>query len=112
MTGNVERFVKKLNMRNKRIKSKMLIDESYVLITYTTRFGEVPKSTSDFLEENHHHLKGVSSSGNRNWGLNFGRAADIISKEYGVPLLLKFELSGLENDVGLFIERLREFETY
>ncbi len=111
MTGNVERFVKKLEIKNViKITGGLIVEEPYVLITYTTGMGKTPKKTEEFLIDNHLYLRGVASSGNRNWGNNFSKAADTISDQYDVPIILKFELAGLENDVNLFIERLREIE--
>jgi len=112
MTGNVERFVKKLNMESLKIHKELRIAEPYVLITYTTRMGEVSNKTRDFLFDNYPFLKGVASSGNRNWGTNFAKAADIISEQYKVPIILKFELSGTEQDLNTFKERLRELEVH
>lgn len=43
-------------------------------------------------------MTGVISTGNKNWGTNYGLAGDKISKEYNVPLLHKLELSGSKKD--------------
>ncbi|TKI79065.1 MULTISPECIES: class Ib ribonucleoside-diphosphate reductase assembly flavoprotein NrdI, partial [Bacillus cereus group] len=56
--------------------------------------------------------KGVSASGNRNWGDMFGASADKISTKYEVPIVSKFELSGTNNDVEYFKERVREIATH
>lgn len=79
------------------------MNEPYILITYTTGFGQVPQTTLDFLTNNHHFLLAVASSGNRNWGNNFGKSADIISELYKVPIIHKFELSGTQKDVEIFL---------
>ncbi|MEK3722651.1 class Ib ribonucleoside-diphosphate reductase assembly flavoprotein NrdI [Paenibacillus sp. FSL H8-0034] len=106
-TGNVRRFVKKLNMPAIQIEDKMEdLNESFVLVTYTTGFGQVPEKVSSFLKKNHSHLMGVSASGNRNWGEGFARSADHISALYGVPVLGKFELSGTSKDVERFIQEV------
>jgi protein involved in ribonucleotide reduction len=112
MTGNVKRFVEKLDMMNVRIHKDLVVDEPYVLITYTTKMGEVPKTTNDFLLRNSTHIKGVSSSGNLNWGRHFALASEHISSQFNIPILLKFELAGTEKDIMIFLERLREVETY
>ncbi|GMK47617.1 hypothetical protein PghCCS26_47470 [Paenibacillus glycanilyticus] len=52
-------------------------------------------------------LRGVAASGNRNWGANFGRAGDIICEQYCVPLIVKFELAGNENEVQFFNDYLK-----
>ncbi|TVY10001.1 class Ib ribonucleoside-diphosphate reductase assembly flavoprotein NrdI [Paenibacillus cremeus] len=112
-TGNVERFVNKLEGIEKvKIHNDIIVDEPFVLITYTTGMGKVPQSTLDFLEHNHQHMLGVACSGNRNWGDSYARAADIISQKYNVPILLRFELSGLSSDVNSLMERLRQFEAH
>lgn len=76
-TGNVQRFVDKTPFRNKRkVSTEEYLDEPFVLITYTTGFGEVPKTTEMFLEKNAHLLLGVAASGNRVWGDNFAKSAE------------------------------------
>lgn len=112
MVGNVRRFLAKTGLDVKPI-GEYDMDEPFVLVTNTIGFGEVPAPVSAFLARNGRWLAGVASSGNRNWGENFARAADIIAKEYGVPVLLKFELSGTAEDIRKFTERMREVaETY
>ncbi|WP_270170260.1 class Ib ribonucleoside-diphosphate reductase assembly flavoprotein NrdI [Paenibacillus sp. SYP-B4298] len=101
-TGNVRRFVEKLGMRAVQLSENMYIEEPFVLITYTTGFGQVPERVSIFLRQNFRYLAGVSASGNRNWGAAFGKSADIVSNRYGVPVLSKFELAGSAEDVRRF----------
>lgn len=101
-TGNVDKFVEKLNMRSLRISEGITIEEPFVLVTYTTGFGQVPEKVQSFLERNHRYLMGVSASGNRNWGESFARSADRISQWLHVPILAKFELSGTSKDVEQF----------
>ncbi|MDY8021104.1 class Ib ribonucleoside-diphosphate reductase assembly flavoprotein NrdI [Paenibacillus polymyxa] len=108
LTGNVERFVKKLGMRNIKINNGLIVDEPFVLITYTTGFGEVPKRVAEFLAQNHSYLVAVTSSGNRNWGEKFGLAADKISERYKVKKLSKFELSGNESEIENFLQEVHQ----
>ncbi|MFX3622484.1 MAG: class Ib ribonucleoside-diphosphate reductase assembly flavoprotein NrdI [Ectobacillus sp.] len=112
MTGNVKRFIHKLNMPAMQIREDLVIDEDFVLVTYTTGFGNVPERVSKFLERNADCLKGVSASGNRNWGDMFGASADKIANQYNVPVLSKFELAGTDKDVQFFKERVREIATH
>ncbi|MGX5563988.1 class Ib ribonucleoside-diphosphate reductase assembly flavoprotein NrdI, partial [Bacillus thuringiensis] len=42
----------------------------------------------------------------RNWGDMFGASADKISTKYEVPIVSKFELSGTNNDVEYFKEKM------
>ncbi|GKU78259.1 class Ib ribonucleoside-diphosphate reductase assembly flavoprotein NrdI [Paenibacillus sp. L3-i20] len=111
-TGNVKRFIKKLNMRAVPIDEREQMDEPFVLVTYTTGFGQVPEKVNSFLESNHQLLRGVSASGNRNWGKGFAKSADTISEKYDVPVILKFELSGTNLDTQHFVERVQAIEAY
>lgn len=99
MTGNVDRFVKKLGLRNKKIEPGVIVEEPFLLITYSIGFGEVPKKVNGFLTVNSHYLRGVIGSGNMIWGTNYCGAAEKIAKEFNVPLVHKFELSGTDKDV-------------
>jgi protein involved in ribonucleotide reduction len=108
-TGNVQRFVNKLKLPDNKllkINQVLKVQEPYILITYTTGIAQVPRTTLDFLQFNHDFLKGVISSGNRNWGQYFASSADQISNMYEVPILHKFEMSGSEEDVRIVIERM------
>lgn len=102
LTGNVQRFMNKIGARSVRLTDGMSVKEPYILVTYTIGFGKVPERTANFLKGNYSYLKGVASSGNRIWGANFGKAGELISKQFMVPLLLKFELSGTNRDVEIF----------
>lgn len=103
-TGNVRRFINKLQMPAIQIEEAMKVDEPFVLVTYTTGFGQVPEKVSSFLESNASRMIGVAASGNRNWGDGFAKSADTISQLYDVPVLTKFELSGTKNDVERFVQ--------
>lgn len=111
-TGNVRRFIRKLQMPAIQIEEAMTLDEPFVLVTYTTGFGQIPEKVVSFLERNHEQMIGVSASGNRNWGEGFARSADRISEKYGVPVLCKFELSGTDRDVQHFIQEVRAVASY
>ena len=78
------------------------VDFDYILITPTIGFGKVPEDVERFLGENHKCLKGVVGSGNKNWGNRFAKAADTISEQYEVPLLMKIELHGNTKDLIKF----------
>ena len=78
------------------------VNFDYILITPTFGFGEVPVAVSKFLKENYKYLKGVVGSGNKNWGERFANAAEIISSEYNIPLLMKIELHGNKKDISDF----------
>ncbi|PFF51954.1 MULTISPECIES: class Ib ribonucleoside-diphosphate reductase assembly flavoprotein NrdI [Bacillus cereus group] len=107
-TGNVKRFVGKTGLETVQISEELMVNEKCVLITYTTGFGAVPEEVSAFMKKNSKNVVGVVASGNRNWGDMFGASADKISKQYGMPVLMKFEMSGTNNDVELFKTIVRE----
>jgi protein involved in ribonucleotide reduction len=111
-TGNVRKFIDKLQMPAVQIDETMTLDEPFVLVTYTTGFGQVPEKVMSFLKRNNVWLKGVSASGNRNWGQHFARSADRIAEMYGVPVLCKFELSGTWRDVETFRQEVAAVAAY
>lgn len=111
-TGNVSRFVRKLDANSVRIEENLQMKEPFILVTYTTGFGQVPEKVLSFLEKNHEMLKGVAASGNRNWGPSFAKSADVVSALYRVPVIHKFELDGTREDVAIFRERMKRLETY
>ncbi len=105
-TGNIRKFCTKLDLEAIEGTKSTVMDDDYILITYTTGFGEVPKEVEGFLssENNIKKLKYVCSSGNKNWGANYAKAADLLADRYNVPVLFKFELSGNKHDVNKFKE--------
>ena len=112
-TGNVQRFIDKLKKEKPewnfiKITDNMEISEKGHLVTFTTNFGEIPDTTEKFLENENNRkcIKSVSSSGNMNWGTLFGKAADKIEETYGIPVLMKFELSGTHVQVEYFINSI------
>ncbi len=112
-TGNVQRFIDKIKKERSewsfvKISGDMEILENGHLVTFTTNFGEIPDTTEKFLENenNRKYIKSISSSGNMNWGTLFGKAADNIEEKYGIPVLMKFELSGTHVQVEYFINNI------
>lgn len=97
-TDNTSRFVKKLEIETQNIKDYSGVGD-YVLLTPTYFFGGIPQEVDTFLKQYSSNMLGVISTGNKNWGDNYGLAGDKISEHYNVPLLYKFELSGNEEDV-------------
>lgn len=101
-TGNVKRFIAKLNLPAVQIDEQMTLNEPFFLVTYTTGFGQIPDRVNAFLKRNFHNMLGVAASGNRNWGLNFAKSADLIAEQYSVPVVGKFELSGTRQEALRF----------
>ena len=94
-------------MKNVKITDDLIVSDFFILVTYTCEFGCVPNTTKKFLERNHRYMLGVASSGNRNWGDGFAKSADKISMMYKVPIVHKFEMSGLREDIEIFKETTR-----
>ncbi|WP_238653486.1 class Ib ribonucleoside-diphosphate reductase assembly flavoprotein NrdI [Paenibacillus piscarius] len=111
-TGNVRRFINKLKLPAVQIEEHMTIDEPYVLVTYTTGFGQIPEKVSMFLERNHSRLKGIAASGNKNWGELYAHSADLIAQRYNVPVVGKFELSGTYGDVQRIKQEVDKVAAY
>lgn len=107
-TGNVRRFLNKTKLPSVEITEGLLIEEPFILVTYTDKYGEVPANVQTFLHYNQGYIRGVAASGNRNWGEYFARSADVVSEHYHVPVLHKFELSGMTSDVKYFKKRVEE----
>ncbi|WP_418134569.1 class Ib ribonucleoside-diphosphate reductase assembly flavoprotein NrdI [Bacillus velezensis] len=110
LTGNVRRFVAKTGLATVEIKPGLMIAEPFICVTGTYGFGQVASTVSDFLADNSDYLAAVAASGNRNWGDNFAKAADVIAEQYGVPVVGHFELAGTDADVRQFIERVNALD--
>ncbi|MCJ1656923.1 class Ib ribonucleoside-diphosphate reductase assembly flavoprotein NrdI [Staphylococcus sp. NRL 16/872] len=112
-SGNVRRFIKRSELTDvmeiTKENCKDSVEEPYILVTGTIGFGEVPQEVQSFLEVNHHYLRAVAASGNRNWGQNFAKAGHTISESYDVPLIMKFEVQGTNKDVIEFKDKVGHF---
>ncbi len=110
-TGNVQRFINKViqitGWQAHKIDSDLQPEEAGHLITYTTNLGCVPEKTAAFMNTYASQIFSVTSSGNRNWGRNFGLAADKVSEIYDISLAMKFELSGTMEDINQFIDIIK-----
>jgi len=124
ITNNTERLVDKLNVDSsyriplKKPDNELLeIREPYILITPTygdpEGKGAVPHQVKKFLtySDNSDNLLAVISSGNINFGRQYGIAGEIIAKKFNVPLLYKFELAGQPEDVTKIKNMISLFDT-
>lgn len=116
MTGNIRRFLSATGAAEhfelyeiKESNKEDVVAEPFILVTSTYGFGQVPDTVRTFLENNHDKLLAVASSGNRNWGQNFAKSGEYIRDEYGVPLLMKFELHGSKTERKQFMEKVGNF---
>ncbi|GAB2515876.1 Putative NrdI-like protein [Corynebacterium atrinae] len=116
-TENTRRFVDKLGFPAQRIpllkaEEPLVVDEPYVLICPTYGGGAsishqnsrpVPVQVIRFLNNEHNRslIRAVVSSGNTNFGTDFGVAGEVISKKCQVPYVYRFELLGNDEDVEI-----------
>jgi len=119
-SGNTKRFVERLDGTAIRIPIRssddhtITIDSEYVLFVPTYGGGEertaVPRQVRHFLNvrENRSLLRGVVGFGNTNFGEHFCKAAEIIVRKTGVPLIGKVEIFGTQEDVDTITERLEQ----
>ena len=112
-TKQTEKFVSKLleaiDIQSIKIQEELIVDTPFILLTPTYFFGEVPKEVTEFLHHNHNNLVAVMSSGNRNWGGNFAKSGETISKEYNVELIGKYELAGNNQDVERLVSYINNW---
>lgn len=117
VSNYTHRFVEKLDLPAIRIplnNEPLILDQEFILLTPTYGAGGkgyVPKQVIKFLnnEDNRKNLRGVIASGNTNFGEDFCKAGQIISAKCNVPLLYRFELMGLKEDVETVKEGLKLF---
>jgi protein involved in ribonucleotide reduction len=86
-----------------------MVNEPFVLFTYTDKVGEIPSIVSKFLENNHKNLVAVIGSGSMERHadtFNFG--AKKVSEKYGVELVRCIDLSGTSEDVKAIKEFLNQ----
>ncbi|MBZ8178212.1 class Ib ribonucleoside-diphosphate reductase assembly flavoprotein NrdI [Corynebacterium poyangense] len=122
-TENTHRFVQKLGLPAQRIPLRrsdppLIVDEPYVLICPTYGGGAgilnqnsrpVPPQVIRFLNNKHNRslIRCVVASGNSNFGVDYGKAGDVISEKCHVPYVYRFELLGTDEDVRVLRAGLR-----
>jgi len=107
-SGNTQNFIERLAVPALRLPKKGELpraDQPYIMVMPTYADGEgrgaLPKAAIRFLNsaENRALLRGVVASGNRNFGLYYAFAGDIIAYKCAVPCLYRYELRGMPADV-------------
>jgi protein involved in ribonucleotide reduction len=119
VSGNTEKFVKKLETTSHKIPIKwekdkpFMASSRYVLFVPTYGGGNdrhtVPKPVVEFLniKSNRDLMDGVVGFGNTNFGEHYCKAAEIVATKVGVPLLYRVEIIGTPEDVNQVTERLK-----
>lgn len=99
--GHVEELVKKLNLEATKINDgSEVVDEPFVLFTYTDGAGVIPEVVATFLQKNGKNIQAVVASGNmERHSATFCFAGDKVSEMYEVPCLYKVDGSGTDADV-------------
>lgn len=99
-TGNVESIVDQLDVEATRIvDGSEVINDDYILFTYTDGYGDIPMEVEDFLAANSSHMKGVIVSGDTGYGDAYCQAGDKIADQYDVDVLYKVENAGEPKDI-------------
>jgi protein involved in ribonucleotide reduction len=105
-TGNVRYIVSQLQLPGIEIDENTIVEEPFLLLTYTDGLGDVPSTVQRFMDKNGKYCIGVAASGNRNFGHhNFGKAGDRLASQWNIPLVRKLELRGFPQDY----EAIRQF---
>lgn len=97
-TGNVRVIVQQLNVAAVEIVDELVVNEPFVVCTYTDGLGNVPAKVEQFMAKNYTNCIGVIASGNRNFGANFAKAADVLAGRYNIPIVAKLDLRGQKSD--------------
>jgi protein involved in ribonucleotide reduction len=122
-SGNTKRFVEKINDGNfndiripidpRAGDSIPIATAPYILFVPTYGGGSersaIPRQVRRFLNvpQNRDLLRGVVGFGNTNFGDNFCKAAELISRKTGVPVIARVEIFGTPEDVDKVKERMR-----
>jgi protein involved in ribonucleotide reduction len=118
---NTHRFVQKLGVESVRLPLRVSeeppeVTDEYVLIVPTYGAGRgtsaVPLPVIKFLnvETNRTLLRGVIGAGNTNFGSSYCLAADIVSHKCNVPVLHRFEIMGMPEDVTEVQTKITQLE--
>lgn len=103
LTGNVKKFVDKLNMTSLELSyTNPLIEVSEDFIVIVPSYDEeITNTISMFIDykNNETFLKGFAGSGSLNYDKQFCFNAKDLAIRYSKPLLHTFEFSGINNDV-------------
>ena len=122
-SGNTKRFVEKVDDGSFNIfripidyrDSSVDFISTAPFILFVPTYGggsdrsAIPRQVRRFLNvpKNRDLLRGVVGLGNTNFGEHFCKAADLISRKTGVPVIARVEIFGTAEDVDKVKERMR-----
>ena len=122
-SGNTKRFVEKLNVGTNNViripinwdtDNPIIVERGYILFVPTYGGGSeksaIPRQVRHFLNipENRDLLQGIIGFGNTNFGEHYCKAAEMISRKTGVPIIARVEIFGTSEDVQRVQERLEK----
>lgn len=109
-TGNIRHVInEKLNLPSKELREDEIVNQEFIIFTYTDKLGELPEHVDSFMKNNHALCKGVIASGNKNFGKNnFCRAADILNELYRIEIIEKLDLRGNKSNYEKIKTRYQE----
>lgn len=110
-TGNVQSFVDKTGIQDtfEIENGDEVVDEDFVLVTFTDGYGDLPGEVETFLSNNADHIVAVAASGDLSYDEAYCLAADVVADTYGVPIIGKFEFDGTDEDVAKFLNEFSKF---
>ena len=107
LTGNCKRFaLKNTEIFDEIISINEYSNGDFYFVIPTYGFGEIPLEAFKLLKQHKKECKGLIASGNKNWGSNFAVAGDKLSKKYNIPLILKIEQAGNQQDIQTLKEKI------
>ena len=111
-SGNVRRFIQRAGiddtMEITQDNCTESVSEPYILVTGTIGFGSAT-TRSIFLEVNHAQLQSGSCKWKSQLGTKFCESRPHNLRGIYVPLLMKFEVQGTNNDVIEFKDKVGNF---
>lgn len=104
LTGLGKQFAEGLGYPAQSVESA--VAEPCILVTRNVGLGNIPDTTSLFLDKHKDYVKGVVVNGSKRFGPFYCKAADKINKLYKIPVLRKISGSGNQKDLGAVKEYL------
>jgi protein involved in ribonucleotide reduction len=98
-------------------ENPLTVNKDYILVVPTYGGGSdkhaVPRQVVKFLnlENNRNHLVGIVGTGNTNFGADYCKAAHVIAKKTGAPILNKIEILGTPTEVTATVKVFTDFTT-